>query len=143
LADDQIPRTAVAEAIERQNANIPGGNVTTALREQSLRTMGRLPDATAFNDLVVVTRNGSPVRVRDIGWAEDGTKEQRSTARLNGVPAVTLDVRRQSGANTVAVIEGVKARLETLRPQLPADVKLEIIRDQSRYIYEALGEITR
>jgi hydrophobic/amphiphilic exporter-1 (mainly G- bacteria), HAE1 family len=54
-------------------------------------------------------RNGAPIRVRDIGYAEDGTKEQRSLARLNGVPTVTLEVRRQSGANTVAVIEGVKA----------------------------------
>ena len=55
--------------------------------------------------------NGAPVRVRDIGCAEDGTKEQRSLARLNGVPTVILEVRRQSGANTVAVIEGVKATL--------------------------------
>jgi HAE1 family hydrophobic/amphiphilic exporter-1 len=143
LAAYQIPITAVRGAIERQNANIPGGNVTTLVREQSLRTMGRLPDAAAFNDLVVVTRNGSPVRVRDIGWAEDGTKEQRSLSRLNGVPTVSLEVRRQSGANTVAVIEGVKAKLDAVRAQLPADVKLEVIRDQSRYINEALHEINR
>jgi HAE1 family hydrophobic/amphiphilic exporter-1 len=143
LAAYQIPITAVREAIERQNANIPGGNVTTALREQSLRTMGRLPDAAAFNDLVVVTRNGSPVRVRDIGWAEDGTKEQRSLSRLNGVPTVSLDIRRQTGANTVAVIDGIKAKLDGVRAQLPADVKLEVIRDQSRYINEALHEINR
>ena len=74
--------------------------------------------------------------------AEDGTKEQRSLARLNGVPTVTLEVRRQSGANTVAVIEGVKAALDARRRRsCPPDVKLEIIRDQSRYIYAALHEI--
>jgi HAE1 family hydrophobic/amphiphilic exporter-1 len=143
LAAYQIPITAVREAIGRQNVNIPGGFVTTRLREQTLRTMGRLTDAGAFNDLVVATRNGSPIRVRDIGWAEDGTKEQRSLARLNGVPTVSIEVRRQSGANTVAVIEGVKQKLAVVQAQLPADVKLEIIRDQSRYIYEALHEITR
>jgi HAE1 family hydrophobic/amphiphilic exporter-1 len=143
LAAYQIPITAVREAIERQNANIPGGNVTTSLREQTLRTLGRLEDAKAFNDLVVSTRNGSPIRVRDIGWAEDGTKEQRTLSRLNGVPTVSLDVRRQSGANTVAVIEGVKQKLGAVQAQLPADVKMEIIRDQSRYIYEALHEINR
>jgi len=143
LAAYQIPITDVREAIERQNANIPGGNVTTSTREQTLRTLGRLTNAAAFNELVVATRNGSPIRVRDIGWAEDGTKEQRSIARLNGVPTVSLEVRRQSGANTVAVIEGVKARLPSIRALLPADVKLEIIRDQSRYIYEALHEINR
>jgi HAE1 family hydrophobic/amphiphilic exporter-1 len=105
--------------------------------------MGRLPDARAFNDLVIATRNGSPIRVRDVGWAEDGTKEQRSISRLNGAPTVALEVLRQSGANTVAVIEGVKEKLHELEPQLPGDVKLEVTRDQSRYIYEALHEIQR
>ena len=141
LAAYKIPITAVRDAVDRQNANIAGGNVTTSLREQNLRTMGRIANAEGFDQLVIATRNGSPIRVRDIGRAEDGTKEQRSSARLNGVPSVTLDVRRQSGANTVAVIEGVKEKLERVRAQLPGDVKLEVIRDQSRYIYEALGEI--
>jgi HAE1 family hydrophobic/amphiphilic exporter-1 len=143
LAAYQIPITAIREAIERQNANIPGGNVTTSLREQTLRTMGRLSDAKAFSDLVVATRNGSPIRIRDLGWAEDGTKEQRSVSRLQGVPTVTLEVQRQSGANTVAVIEGAKEKLKAIQAQLPPDVRLEIIRDQSRYIYEALHEINR
>ena len=143
LAAYQIPITAVREAIERQNANIPGGNVTTSLREETLRTMGRLSSAKAFGELVIATRNGSPIRVRDLGWAEDGTKEQRSVSRLQGVPNVTLEVQRQSGANTVAVIEGAKEKLKSIQAQLPPDVKLEVIRDQSRYIYEALHEINR
>ena len=143
LAAYQIPITAVREAIVRQNANVPGGNVTSRLREQSLRTVGRLTDPQEFNNLVVATRNGSPIRVRDIGQAEDGTKEQRSAARLNGKPSVTLEVRRQSDANAVAVIEGIKAKLPGIVAQLPPDVKFEIIEDQSRYIYEALHEINR
>jgi hydrophobic/amphiphilic exporter-1 (mainly G- bacteria), HAE1 family len=143
LAAYKIPITAVRDAVERQNANIPGGLVTSDLREQTLRTLGRLPNAQAFNELVVATRNGSPIRVRDIGWAEDGTKEQRSISRLNGVPTVSLEVRRQSGANTVAVIEALKEKLTSVQAQLPGDIKLEVIRDQSRYIYEALHEINR
>jgi hydrophobic/amphiphilic exporter-1 (mainly G- bacteria), HAE1 family len=143
LAAYQVPITAVRDAVARQNANIPGGNVTGNLREETLRTMGRLPDAHAFNELVIATRNGSPIRVRDVGWAEDGTKEQRTISRLNGAPTVALDVIRQSGANTVAVIEEVKEKLRELEPQLPADVKLQVTRDQSRYIYEALHEIQR
>ena len=119
----------------------PAATSPARLREQTLRTMGRLTDPKAFNDLVIATRNGSPIRVRDIGWAEDGTKEQRSVSRLNGAPTVALEVLRQSGANTVAVIEGVKEKLRQLAPQLPADVKLQVTRDQSRYIYEALHEI--
>ncbi len=139
----QIPITEVREAVRRQNANIPGGNVTGELREQTLRTMGRLTDPKAFNELVVATRDGTPIRISDIGWAEDGTKEQRSVSRLNGQPTVALEVVRQSGANTVAVIEAVKAALERIRPQLPDDVQILITRDQSRYIYEALHEIHR
>ncbi len=141
LAAYQLPITAVRDAIQRQNADIPGGNVTSGAREQVLRTMGRITDPKAFDDLVISTVNGSPIRVRDIGRAEDGTKEQRSLSRLNGVPTVQLQVRRQSGANTIAVIESVKENLARVARQLPADVKTEIIRDQSRYIYAALHEI--
>jgi len=141
LAAYQMPITAVRDGLIRQNADLPGGNVTSGLNEASLRTMGRVADPKGFNELVVATINGTPIRVRDIGYAEDGTKEQRSAARLNGVPTVILEVRRQSGENTVAVIEGVKARLARLREQVPPDVKLEVINDQSRYIYAALHEI--
>jgi HAE1 family hydrophobic/amphiphilic exporter-1 len=110
-------------------------------REQVLRTLGRITDPRGFDDLVIATVGGSPIRVRDIGYAEDGTKEQRSLARLNGVPTVTVEVRRQSGANTVEVSESVKANLARVAAQVPPDVKLEVIRDQSRYIYGALHEI--
>ncbi|MBI5772224.1 MAG: efflux RND transporter permease subunit [Verrucomicrobia bacterium] len=141
LAAYQIPITAVRDAVARQNANIPGGNVTTAQREQTLRTIGRVAEAADFNDLVIATVGGSPIRVRDIGRAEDGTKEERTLSRLNGHTSVSLDVRRQADANAVAVIESVKAKLPAIQAQLPADVKFEVIEDQSRYIYEALHEI--
>src|SRR3989442_3690194 len=141
LAAYQIPITSVRDGIVRQNADLPGGNVTAGLNEASLRTMGRIAEPKDFNDLVVATLSGVPVRVRDIGYAEDSTKEQRSAARLNGVPTVIMEVRRQSSENTVAVIEGVKGKLGRLRDQVPPDVKLEVIRDQSRYIYAALHEI--
>jgi HAE1 family hydrophobic/amphiphilic exporter-1 len=141
LAAYNLPVTAVRDALARQNADLPGGNVTGQVREQTLRTMGRVVDPRGFDDIVIATRSGVPVRVRDIGWSEDGTKEQRTLARLNGVPSVTLAVRRQTGANTVAVIEAVKENLARARAQLPADVRLEVIRDQSNYIYAALHEI--
>lgn len=141
LSSYRIPITAVRNAIANQNADIPGGNVTTNVREQTLRTMGRINDPREFNELVVANINGMPIKIKDIGRAEDGTKEQRSVSRLNGVPTVSLEVRRQSGSNTVAVIEAAKTNLERIKGQLPSDVKLEIIRDQSRYIYTALAEI--
>ena len=111
LAAYRLPIAEVRAALQQQNADVPGGNVTTAISEQSLRTMGRFTEAAQFNDLVIATRNGQPIRVRDIGRAEDGSKEQRSLARLNGVPTVILDIRRQAGANTVEVIEAARVAL--------------------------------
>ncbi len=143
LAAYQIPVTAVRSALTRQNADVPGGNVNTGREELVLRTLGRYTDPHAFEDLVIATVNGSPIRLRDVGRVEDGTKEQRSLARLNGVPTVTLEIRRQSGANTIDVIQGIKRELPRVASQLPNDVKMEVIRDQSRYIEAALHEIQK
>ncbi len=137
----RIPITMVRDAIIRQNTDSAGGNVTRGTREETLRTIGRLTDAQAFNNLVITTIDGAPIRIRDIGWAKDDTKEQRSTARLNGIPTVVLEVRRQSGANTVAVIESSKKNLKAAMGELPAGLELTVIQDQSRYIYAALHEI--
>ena len=141
LAAYQIPISQIRQALERQNADVPGGNVITGKEELTLRTLGRFTDPRQFNDLVIANVNGAPVRLRDVGRVEDGTKEQRSFSRLNGVPTVTLDIRRQSGANTVEVIKGLKDALPRVTSQLPNDVKVEVIRDQSRYIEAALHEI--
>ena len=143
LAAYQIPITQVRQALQRQNADVPGGNVQTNREELVLRTLGRFTDPHQFEDLVIANVNGAPIRLRDIGSVEDGTKEQRSLARLNGVPTVTLDIRRQSGANTIEVINGIKRELPRVTSQLPGDLKVEIIRDQSRYIESALHEIQK
>lgn len=136
-----IPITVVRDALSAQNADVPGGNVTAGSREVALRTAGRLVTADQFNDLVVMTIDGTPVRIRDLGHAEDGTAEARTFARLNGEPTVVLEIIRQSDANTVEVIEGVKANLDAVRKDLPGDVQATVIRDQSEYIYSALHEI--
>ena len=141
LAAYQISISQIRQALERQNTDVPGGNVTTGKEELTLRTLGRFTDPRQFDDLVIANVNGAPVKLRDVGRVEDGTKEQRSFSRLNGVPTVSLDIRRQSGANTVEVINGIKAALPRVEAQLPEDVKVEVIRDQSRYIEAALHEI--
>src|SRR5205814_6459400 len=139
----KIPISRVRDALQRQNADVPGGNVETGQRELVLRTLGRYTDPREMEELVVANINGAPVKIRDIGRVEDGTKEKRSVARLNGVPTVKLEIRRQSGANTVEVITNIKTQLDRVKAQLPGDMKMEVIRDQSRYIDAALHEITR
>ncbi|MGD9712404.1 MAG: efflux RND transporter permease subunit [Thermomicrobiales bacterium] len=120
---------------------MPGGNITFGNREESMRTLGRIRTPQDFADVVVSNRGNFPVKVRDVGRVEDGTKEIRSLSWLNGKPTVVLQIRRQSGANTISVIEGIKARLPQVTALLPPDVQLQVIRDQSSYIYAALHEI--
>ena len=141
LAAYGLPVTTVSAAIRAQNVDQPGGNVTDAQRERTLRTMGRVVEPASFEDLTIARRNGVPIHLRDVATVEDGTEEPRSVARLDGVPTVVLEIRRQSGANTTAVIDGVRSAIERLQAQLPPDLRLEVVRDQSRYIRAALHEI--
>jgi HAE1 family hydrophobic/amphiphilic exporter-1 len=131
----------VHDAIVAQNAEVPGGRVDAGYRELSLRTLGRVPESRDFNQLVVATVDNVPVRIGDLGQAIDFTKERRTLALFDGQPAVVLQVQRQSGANTVEVIDAVKQRLEAARALLPPDVGVEVLQDQSRYIRAALHEI--
>lgn len=141
LAAHQLSILQVRDAIIRQNAEVPGGRVNEGLRERSLRTLGRVADARFFPSLVVDTINGNPIRLSDLGEVVDGTKEVRTIARLNGNSAVVLQIQRQSGENTVRVIEEIKKRLERSEKLLPEDVEVTVLQDQSRYIVAALHEI--
>jgi HAE1 family hydrophobic/amphiphilic exporter-1 len=128
-------------ALMRQNLEVPGGRIDQGPRELVLRTLGRLSTPAEFNAMIVANRNGYPIRLRDLGRAEDSNEEPRTLARLDGVNAVSLVVQKQSGMNTVKVVEDVKARLESLRPTLPDDITTEVIRDQSRFIKKSIEEV--
>ncbi|MGE3313896.1 MAG: efflux RND transporter permease subunit, partial [Planctomycetaceae bacterium] len=141
LAAYQLSITQVREALIRQNAEVPGGRVDAGSRELSLRTLGRVPHSREFMDLVVATVDGMPVRLADLGEAVDLQKEERTLARYDGKRAVTLEVQRQSGTNTVEVIDAVKERLARSRELLPKDTTVEVLQDQSRYIRAAMHEL--
>jgi HAE1 family hydrophobic/amphiphilic exporter-1 len=141
LAAHQLSILQVRDALARQNSEVPGGRVDEGLRERTLRTLGRMPHARVFPELTVATMGGAQVQLQDLGRVRDGTKEVRTLARLNGRPAVVLQVQRQSGENTVRVINEVKKRLPRSRALLPNDVNVTVIQDQSRYIEAALHEI--
>lgn len=141
LAAVRLPVSAVAEAVARENSEVPGGNLTSPGRERSVRTAGRLTSADAFGEIVLTRIDGRPVRLRDVARVEDGQAEQRTAARLNGKPAVVLEIRRQTGANTIETIEAVKENLARAQALLPPGVTTAVLRDQSRYIYAALREI--
>ena len=110
-------------------------------RDVTLRTRGRVTSIAAFDQIVLANRNGYPVRLADVGYAEDGAEKAESIANVDGVPAVLLEVRKQSGTNTVAVVEAVKDRLGEIRSSLPAGYRMEVVRDQSIFLPSSLGGV--
>ncbi|MEP6925080.1 MAG: efflux RND transporter permease subunit [Pyrinomonadaceae bacterium] len=136
-----VSATEVASAVRQQNQEAPGGRVDEGARELQVRTLGKIQDPTQFNDVVVATRAGYSVKVKDIGYVEDGAEEARTEARLNGAPAVTLVVSKQSGQNTVAIARAIKERLKEIEPTLPKGFRMQIVGDQSIFIEAALNSI--
>ncbi|HEU4596575.1 MAG TPA: efflux RND transporter permease subunit, partial [Pyrinomonadaceae bacterium] len=133
--------TEVSNALRTQNLELPGGRLDEGARTVTLRTLSKVTRVEDFNDIVITTRNGYPVKVRDIGRVEDGGVDPNSAASLNGVPSVSLGIRKQSGANTIAVINGVKQRMAEILPLLPSDLKVVVTRDQSEFIETSLHAI--
>jgi HAE1 family hydrophobic/amphiphilic exporter-1 len=133
----------VAEAVRAQNMELPGGRVDEGKRELTVRTMGRIVKPSEFNDLVVGSRGDYAVKLSDVGYAEDGSEEPRTEARLNGQPAVTLVVSKQSGQNTVAIADAVKARLLEIQKTLPPGFHTQVVGDQSIFIKASIESIQR
>ncbi len=141
LAAYNLSVQQVKAALRAQNLEVPGGRVDQGPKELVLRTMGRITRVADFNQLIVGNVHGRPITIGDIGTVQDGFVEPRTLARLDGNPAVSLLVRKQSGTNTVQVIDVIKKRLEELRQVLPPDIHLQVIRDHSRFIKRSINEV--
>src|ERR1041385_3815783 len=129
----------VRAALQRENIEAPGGRMITGPQELGLRTLGRVTSAEQFGEIVIGTRGGTPVRVRDVAQVEDGASELRTWSsffRKNVPPedVVTVQILRQSGANTVRVADNVRKQLEYLHTAVPPGVHLQIIHDISDFI---------
>ena len=106
-----------------------------------LRTLGRITRPEDFNELIVTNRKGYPIRIKDIGIAEDSVEEPRGLSRLDGQNAVSLFVQKQSGTNTVAISDAIQERLERIKKTLPSDIVVELTQDQSRFIRVSMEEV--
>jgi HAE1 family hydrophobic/amphiphilic exporter-1 len=124
----------VQDAIQNENVEIPGGRITRGDNEMGVRTLGRIDSVSQFGNIIVTNVKGTPVHISDLGRVEDSFAEPRSWNLLEGKEGVTLDVRRQSGTNTVEIIDAVKKKLEQVQKMIPPGVTIRIIRDQSVFI---------
>jgi HAE1 family hydrophobic/amphiphilic exporter-1 len=136
-----ISAAEVSAALKIQNMEFPSGRIDEGQKETAIRTIGKIHKAAEFDDVVVATRGTYQVKIKDLGYTEDGGEEIRSQARLNGQPAVTLIVSKQSGQNTVAVAREIKARLKEIEPTLPKGFQMRIIGDNSIFIENSLHAI--
>ena len=131
----------IATALAKENQEVPAGRVERGAVERLVRITGRIVDPRDFASIPVAVRNGTPVRINDVATVVDGTEDRRTGAEINHVPAVSLDVLKISGSNTVEVADAVRAAVGELEKQLPADVHMTIMQDSSRRIRESLTDV--
>ena len=134
LAAYNLTAQDVERALRAENIEAPGGRIVRGPTELGVRTMGRLEHIDEFNNIIVKNVEGRPIRVRDLGHAEDGMAEKRNFAYYQNKAAVVIEVRRQTGQNTVKVVEAVEQRLAALLSELPAGVRIDTIKEQATYI---------
>ena len=131
----------IAQAISSQNLQVPGGQVKLGDKEYTVRTLGRVQNMDEMTAIAVDNQGGRTITIGDLGFVEDSTEDPESVSFLNDTPAVLLQIRKQSGTNTVAVVHGLKERLKELVKLAPKEYKIEIVRDQSVFIESAADAV--
>jgi len=131
----------VVQAVQLQNMAAPVGRVEGKLEERSIRLRGRLAGPEEFAQLVVSERNGRLVRLGDVADVTDGAEEQRTLALFNGQEAVGIDLKKAKGYSTTDVSSRVLERIEAVRERLPANVKLDVVRDAGARVDASVGNV--
>jgi len=132
----------IARVVGNENLTMPGGRIDTGPDYLTLRIHGRVTKPEELESLVIRQGDGKTVRLRDLGWVEDGIEEVETTAAWNGQPTVMLALRKQSGENTVAVIDAVEATIAELTETLPPGFSIEVLRDESETIRTSTESVT-
>jgi HAE1 family hydrophobic/amphiphilic exporter-1 len=131
----------VQRALATENVEVPGGDVQEGGRTLQLRILGRVRSVEELGELSIGTRGGRTVRVRDVATLEDTDEEASSAATLDGESVVIVQIQKQSGTNTVAVVDALYARLEEIRAELPPSYRLEVVRDESEFIRNSIHAV--
>ncbi|HVU26178.1 MAG TPA: efflux RND transporter permease subunit [Verrucomicrobiae bacterium] len=131
----------VAQAVQQGNVNQPLGVLYGKHQAFTVQANGQLEDATAFRPMIVAYRNGSPVRLQQLGNVMDSVQNDKVASWYNNTRAIVLAVQRQPGANTIAVADSVKKLLPQFRERIPASVKMEVLFDRSQGIRESVSDV--
>jgi HAE1 family hydrophobic/amphiphilic exporter-1 len=128
-------------ALQLENQEVPAGRIERGATERLVRVTGRILDPKAFAEIPVAVRGGTPIRISDVATVVDGAEDRRTGAEINNTPAVSLDVLKISGSNTVEVADAVRAAVIDLEKQLPADIRMTFVRDDSQRIRESVADV--
>ena len=132
----------VIGGLSGENVNTPLGRLKQGGQEMPVRVSGKPQEVSGFPSMVIGRRGGVPITLGDVARVVDGTEERRSIALINGVPAVAIDVFKQSKANTVGVVDAVTREVGRLRTELPSGVEIEVVRDGSVMIRDSVEDVT-
>ena len=142
LSARNISLDELTNALRQANANTPVGTLEGPAQTLTLQANQQLRNAAEFADLIVSNRNGSPVRLRDVARVEDSYETVNTAATFNGETSISLAVLRQTDANTVQVVDAVRASLAGFQSQLPQSVRINLVNDRSVSIRAALHDVT-
>ena len=131
----------VATAIRNTNVNLATGQLDGQTRSAVIHAEGQLSDAAAYNQQIIAYRNGAPVRFADVASVVDSVENPKLYSAWKGVPAITMGINRQPGANTIAVVDAIKAALPGLIAQLPPSIKIQTYLDRSNSIRRAVSDV--
>jgi CzcA family heavy metal efflux pump/RND family efflux transporter MFP subunit len=134
-----LSQTDVIDAVQVNNVMIPTGDVNIGNINYSVNANGMLPKVDDFNNIVIkMSKEGSPIFLKDIGYAKDASAIQTNIVHINGKRQVYIPIYKRTGANTIASVEAVKGKLDELKTRLPESVNLDVILDQSTYVRHSI-----
>ena len=141
MAAYEITSIDIKNAIDRENLELPSGTIEGDAVELTIRTSGLLTSPEEFNNLIIAETENRIVRFRDIGYAELGSENMRTISKRNGVPVASVVIIPQPGANQVKISDEVHNRLEQLKKDLPDDINLYIVFDNTRFVRSSISEV--
>ncbi|MDD3787371.1 MAG: efflux RND transporter permease subunit [Petrimonas sp.] len=141
MAAYQITPMDVKNAVDKENVELPSGSIEGDMIEMSIRTLGLMQTPEEFNNLIIREDNNRIVRFRDIGYAELDSENRKNLLRRNGVPMVSTVIIPQPGANQIRIADEVYNRLEMMRKDLPEDVKVDVVYDNTKFVRASIKEV--